>query len=222
MIAALPTAQTLTVFVKGSPVTFQSNLTDDAALARCGAMREGSFGYDLWSKSDRGLSRTQWAWVHKLAIDADKPRPASVSADLSGVIDLFDKAAKVLKRPRIDLDVDGTPLTLSRCGAKSQYTGAVNVTNGGGFDNGTWYGRIERDGHLTPGRQLTDAIREALTKLAVDPAGIAAKHGHKTGFCCFCGKKLDTAESTAVGYGPVCAKKWQLPWGAKFVPVAAT
>jgi len=31
--------------------------------------------------------------------------------------------------------------------------------------------------------------------------------------CCFCGRELDTAESISVGYGPVCAAKYGLPWG---------
>lgn len=31
--------------------------------------------------------------------------------------------------------------------------------------------------------------------------------------CMFCKIPLDTDESTAAGYGPVCAKKYNLPWG---------
>jgi hypothetical protein len=36
--------------------------------------------------------------------------------------------------------------------------------------------------------------------------------------CGFCGLELDTVESLTVGYGPTCAKKHDLPWGAKAVP----
>lgn len=36
--------------------------------------------------------------------------------------------------------------------------------------------------------------------------------------CGFCGLALDTVESLTVGYGPTCAKKHDLPWGAKAVP----
>jgi len=36
--------------------------------------------------------------------------------------------------------------------------------------------------------------------------------------CGFCGLELDTAESLSVGYGPTCAKKHDLPWGAKAIP----
>lgn len=34
-----------------------------------------------------------------------------------------------------------------------------------------------------------------------------------SGRCCFCSHAIDTPESTAVGYGPVCAGKYGLPWG---------
>jgi hypothetical protein len=38
--------------------------------------------------------------------------------------------------------------------------------------------------------------------------------------CCFCGRDLDTAESISVGYGPVCAAKYGLPWGEKAEPAS--
>lgn len=43
----------------------------------------------------------------------------------------------------------------------------------------------------------------------------AATFGHTFHRCVFCCRDLTTAESTAVGYGPVCAKQHGLPWGAK-------
>lgn len=41
----------------------------------------------------------------------------------------------------------------------------------------------------------------------------AAAFGKLVGRCCFCSHAIDTPESTAVGYGPVCAAKYGLPWG---------
>jgi hypothetical protein len=54
-------------------------------------------------------------------------------------------------------------------------------------------------------RLLSDATRAT-------PAQAAA-FGHMTGGCVFCSRAIDTPESTAVGYGPVCAAKHGLPWG---------
>jgi hypothetical protein len=44
-------------------------------------------------------------------------------------------------------------------------------------------------------------------------AAQAAAFGKLVGRCCFCSHAIDTPESTAVGYGPVCASKYGLPWG---------
>lgn len=41
----------------------------------------------------------------------------------------------------------------------------------------------------------------------------AADFGHMFERCCFCSLAIDTPESVAVGYGPVCATKHGLPWG---------
>lgn len=42
----------------------------------------------------------------------------------------------------------------------------------------------------------------------------AAKFGYQTGACVFCQRKLTDERSIAVGYGPTCAARQNLPWGA--------
>jgi hypothetical protein len=200
----------------GTAVTFHSDLTDQEAVRICASLNS-QFARDLAAKSPFGLSSNQAAWMHKLAVDSTRPAPAPLAVSLTGVIDLFDKAVQHLKRPAIVAE----GIRLSRCGARSAYTGAVNVTSAeGDYDGRTWYGRIERDGTLRSGRDMTDAVRAMLERLAADPAGFAAAHGRLTGNCCFCRKALTDERSTAVGYGPVCADHFGLPWGT--VPAAAT
>lgn len=41
----------------------------------------------------------------------------------------------------------------------------------------------------------------------------AAEFGHMFERCCFCSLAIDTPESVEVGYGPICARKHNLPWG---------
>ena len=53
---------------------------------------------------------------------------------------------------------------------------------------------------------------------AADPVKVAADFGKLNYNCCFCSKGLDDQQSLDVGYGPVCAKHYNLPWG-KFAPV---
>ena len=62
-------------------------------------------------------------------------------------------------------------------------------------------------------RQLKTDLSSILAQLATQPAQLAAKHGKLTGHCCFCNSELSDEKSTAVGYCPVCAKRWGLPHG---------
>src|SRR6185436_1560785 len=41
----------------------------------------------------------------------------------------------------------------------------------------------------------------------------AVAHGHTTGNCSFCARDLTDPRSTSVGYGPICAQHFGLPWG---------
>jgi len=47
---------------------------------------------------------------------------------------------------------------------------------------------------------------------AMKAAKVAADYGRWTNKCCFCSQGLKDGRSVALGYGPVCAKRWDLPW----------
>ena len=78
---------------------------------------------------------------------------------------------------------------------------------------------MTQEGTWDPSPKVDEALKNDLTsilsKLAGAPARIAAAYGKLTGNCCFCGTGLTNDNSTDVGYGPVCAKRWGLPWGKK-------
>lgn len=57
-----------------------------------------------------------------------------------------------------------------------------------------------------------------LFSLLRDPVQAAKTHAALTGECTFCGAELTDERSKEVGYGPVCAENWNLPWG-DFQPV---
>lgn len=212
---------TLTVFVKGQPVSFESAFYSDADALRC--LREkarGDFAADLVRQEQRrGLSEKQWAWVHKLATEALQAKPAApaapaLDADLGEIIEMMDRAADAQKRaPRIVLERDGQRVVLARAGSRAKEPGTVNVTDGGPYGDNVWFGRVGRDGVMRPSRRMTDGVRALLRELAANPAKVAAQHGVATGCCCFCARDLSTAESRTAGYGPVCAERFGLPWG---------
>lgn len=180
------------------------------------------------------LSDKQWPWIEKLAAKALDPRVSEPHTIVeSGVnsfpkiADLFAGAAKTeanpkgLMHPKVRFDLSGIDerwrgdLLLRRTGSNARYPGSINVTNGMPFGDphGEFYGRIHKDGRFEPGRSCTDVVTGVLIAINSNPAKIAAAYGIKTGNCCFCSTPLSDERSTSVGYGPICAGRFALPWG---------
>lgn len=134
---------------------------------------------------------------------------------------LLNTAKQHLKWPKIRLQAgDGSPVVLSLAGPNAKQPGTVNVTDGGKFGESVWYGRLGTDGEFYPGKDSTPSVAALLAHLATDPIGVAESYGKLTGNCCFCGQALTDPKSTAVGYGPICAGHYNLPWGdEKIIPV---
>lgn len=75
-------------------------------------------------------------------------------------------------------------------------------------------GSISKSGHWRlKGGLHGDAVLARLREFAARPAEVATEHGRLTGRCCFCRNKLPAEESTAAGYGRICADHFGLPWG---------
>ena len=165
------------------------------------------------------LSASQWHWVGVLVSRATRPVPVSVIPQFSGVYDLFKRAATRLKYPKVRLQTElGTPLQLYISGERSRVPGVVNVVEvHTERDKARWFGRVMPDGtwQQNPRLSMEDflPVGKLLKRLASDPAKVASEYGRLTGNCCFCYRKLDDERSTAVGYGPHCAKQYGLPWG---------
>jgi hypothetical protein len=194
----------------------ESSLTDAEAAHIIGMTDPVGFAYDLVVAFSKGrLSERQRPWLHKLALERSQPRPEPVAVELNlePIVALLDKASARLRYPKLWLDTDDVRIRLSVAGPNSRYAGDVMVTDGGPFGNNVWYGRITRDGKFVGSRAATQEIMDTLVSLAADPTSFARLYGQRTGSCCFCGRELSTNESLHVGYGPVCADKWGLPWG---------
>lgn len=144
--------------------------------------------------------------------------PYTVNQILSvgGVFALFEQAiAHQLQYPKIRLQtIDAKPVVLSRAGSKSRYQGEIMVTDGGPFGSNQYFGRIDKEGvfHATDSAKIP--VFALLERLSSHPVETASEYGRLTGQCCFCSLGLKDARSTAVGYGPVCADHFGLPWGA--------
>lgn len=177
---------------------------------------------------DRGLSAKQEFWVSKLAEDAraritgesyvaDTPK-----IDLTRIVELFKTASSNLKKPYVLVDCDDgqSVLRLKLAPAGGRWAGHVYVYLNGAFEDRVWLGRVDpermvyipsRDAAQVPGRiSLTE---NTLVAFAADPVGSAMRFGRKVGACCFCSRQLNDPRSITVGYGPICAENFGLPWG---------
>lgn len=193
------------------------------------SFRDKDFATSLLSQFDRkgDLSDKQWPYVIKLAKAAtgqeEKPKSVEVGS-MVALVNLFKRAKAHLKRPAIVLQNAAVgEIRLSEAGQKARVPGSINVTTPGPYGERVWYGRVTVDGTFqqSPKVVAPTALVEALRLFAADPVGQAAKHGHLTGRCCFCNRKLEDERSTAVGYGPICADHYGLPWGEARTDVAA-
>ena len=135
----------------------------------------------------------------------------------ASIFELFAQAiSHNLKFPKLRLQVGNDTLVVKLNGVKSKYQGSIALANDAGFGSqaSRYYGRIELNGGLVAGRDLTPEIETFIQKLAADPIGTCAENGKLTGNCSFCQKALTDGNSLAAGYGPICAKKYSLPWNA--------
>jgi hypothetical protein len=193
----------------GKVFTVESNLTDEQA-------QDVLFNKDSVSEFEsnlihaKRLSPKMRSWLHVLAHWAQNPKRSEGGSriDLSAIHALLQHARDAGNQwPKIYLKVDNDPVVLA-INAK----GKVNITDGRRFGENTWYGAIQTDGWFNTNR-ATPKIVELLEALNADPAKVASQHGVATDYCCFCNIVLKTKESRSVGYGPICAGKFGLPWG---------
>lgn len=167
------------------------------------------------ASSGRALSPRQHELLVKVYSEATEPPKARATIavggpGIDGVRALFERAATAgLKRPRIAVHVEGVDLELSRAPMEGRNPGAIYVKLSGAYS-----GKVLREGgDFQPARDADPRIGPALVAFGLNPAGVAAASGRLTGSCSFCARRLDDARSVAVGYGPVCADRYGLPWG---------
>jgi len=137
-----------------------------------------------------------------------------VHADVSGITSFIARAARRLKAPKARfLGPDGrSELRISIAGTRSRVPGATVIVLAEQFlgyvHNGIVLGSLQ-------GRA---DVLATLAAIAADPAKAAKEYGALMCRCSFCNLPLTDAGSVEVGYGPICAGNYDLPWGRQGVP----
>lgn len=185
--------------------TLESGLTYPEVIQALKGMAGNKFAQDLafgnWSQS-------QEYWAHKLANDARKPAVES-TGKFTSLFPLFNTAkTNGLKRAKLRFIQAGKELALSFAPDTGNNPGHLYFKI-----DGEYAGKVTPHGVFFPSRNCPSEAMVFLTNFAENPVGAAQAYGKETGECCFCAKELTDERSVSVGYGPICAAKWGLPWG---------
>lgn len=181
--------------------------------------RDLSFAQSLLKQSTRGLSDKQMYWVGVLADRVTEPAPVldEVAAPLQ-VKEIFSLIERnnMAKRPKLRVIIGQQEMQVSRAGDRARFPGSLNVVQ---INGKVFLGRVHLDGRWEPARYIepnrAKEIGEGLKLFAANPEETARAYGKQTGHCCFCAKHLDDERSLLMGYGPVCAANYRLPWGER-------
>jgi len=197
----------------------ETTLTDEQAREACAKMNS-NFANDLARKAARYTpSYSQRFWMHKLAMQAQTPVAVGSFAGeaLTGIVELFSAAlSNGMKRPRVSFVDPNTEkrVTIKRMGPLSRFPNSLTIAQGKyGEADHKYFGRIMEDGSLVAGRDMTTEMVNTLRAISENPSSTLAVMGRQTGECMFCAKELTDGRSVTVGYGPICAGHYNLPWG---------
>lgn len=176
-----------------------------------------AFAHDLMNNYRRfkKLSDKQMEWVEKLIeIATAPPKGASEYSQIipgfQAIRDILNQAATKVKWPAIRLMTQKGQRFKVYPRQNRKDVCCVKV----GDYNGDVSGEVLDTSYLRFLPDLTDVLN-CLHEFAAHPKEMALLYSKKTSTCCFCGLGLENPASIMVGYGPICAENYGLPWGDK-------
>ena len=197
-------AQKFTVTARGETITFESTLSDPKVLETLRGLRS-TFAQDLARKFNK-LSPAQYAWAHKLAVDANTPAVAVDVNQTSQFEALFNafETAKGKGAKRLTLRFEGVNVKPNRDLTALWVTSQTEFEQGDYGMQPKYLGKVTR----TSISKFSDTVRETIMGAANDPLTAAIRYGKVSGSCSCCGKELTVKESIERGIGPICARKF--------------
>lgn len=213
--------QTLSVNIKGKPVTFETDLEWANAIEICRQIAKSgnTFAASLVERADynRYISMAQVAWVYKLAQDAinrekHKESYPAKYVDASNLFNSLQSAHSAGgKKPMIRLAYNESQIRIkyihrefrpSNCWVTIKTDGLEELC--GMIDHEGMFKKV--GGTSVDENDLLQFIlwANADVKLAVE------SYGRETGRCGCCGLKLTNKKSIELGIGPICIEKYAL------------
>ena len=192
----------------GELITFSSTLSDAKVLETLRGMRS-TFAQDLARKWNK-LSAKQYAWAHKLSVDANKnqqqvaPVKSNEPSQFEALFAAF-QAAKNKGAKRLTLRLDGINVKPNRDNTCLWVTSQSETEMGEYGPKPKYLGKVTTAGCDS---RLSDTVKETIMGAANDPLSAAIRYGKVSGRCSCCGVKLDNPKSIERGIGPICATKF--------------
>jgi len=205
---------------------------DSVSATKAGVCRDMAAKFRLYG---RWASARQRSYAEALCrwSAAPSPTPAEVSGTeyaaarstepdaailgglaLARVTTLFEHArAAGLERPRIRLSRGEWRIGITPAAPSSRNAGGFYVKASSGLRRGVYCGLITSGGLFRPTQWCPLDVIGALRDFNENPTEVARAYGQRLGTCCFCGLTLTDGRSVAMGYGPICARNYRLPWG---------
>ena len=154
--------------------------------------------------------------LYKHRPEASHLRTAEVQLMLHSILRMFEEAPEGTegqgKRAMLRSPNGETVKCTQPHASNTRYPGCVHITvREGEHGEFVYAGRIQQTGLFQRAGGSPDWI-ELLRTVDADVQGSVSNYGHATGQCGFCGRVLENGVSVRLGYGPVCAEKYGLPW----------
>lgn len=197
-------AQTFTVTCKGETITFESRLTDAEVLQSLRGQRS-QFAQDLARKFNK-LSPSQYAWAHKLAVDANTPAvvKSNEPSQFEALFAAFE-AAKSKGAKRLTLRFEGVNVKPNRDLSTLWVTSQTETEMGEYGLKPKYLGKVTR---TSLDSRLSDDVKAIIMGAASDPLTAAIRYGKVSGECSCCGRELTNSLSISLGIGPICREKF--------------
>lgn len=189
---------------RGETINFTSTLSDAKVLRALRGMRS-NFAQSLAQKWNK-LSPAQYAWAHKLAVDAntvavvDNTKPSQFEA----LFNAFE-AAKTKGAKRLTLRFEGINVKPNRDNSALWVTSQSETEMGDYGIKPKYLGKVTLAGCDS---RLPHNIKEIIMGAANDPLNAAIRYGRASGSCSCCGRPLTDPRSIERGIGPICATKF--------------